>query len=145
MHDVAAGRPPVGPRPSHAVCWSRAAPWRRRSHRRTARCDLHLCRALGPSYRQPSTGIVKFAERQRERLLSDDEYRQLGNALLMVAPEGLEARHRCDAVDDHNRMAPWRRAGPAQVGDRSATANGSTGRCRDRCITAAIVRMQPVA
>ena len=88
----------------------------------------------------PAHGVVKFAEGRRQRRLTDDEYRQLGKALSMAAPgRGLEASHRCHVVDDHNRLATRRGAGPAMVGGRSAATNCTTGRHQDRRIAPTVV------
>jgi hypothetical protein len=84
----------------------------------------------------PAHGVVKFAEHRRERRLTDHEYRQLGNSLLMADPEGIWKAMQLMA------LSVWRRGavlGLTMVGNRSSTAAGKTGRHQDRSITSAAV------
>ena len=143
MHDVAAGitagRQKTKPRGLSVVRGGRGVAGRTVG---TARRDLHLCRAPGPPDSTTRCMVSSSSPKaDRERRLTDEEYRQLGKAL-SIAHQGecLEAGDRCHMADDHNRVATRRGAGPAMVGGRSATTNCTTGRHQDRRIDAAVVR-----
>jgi hypothetical protein len=54
----------------------------------------------------PVRGVERYADRQHQRRLTEDEYAALGTALRKATDDGLAAGNRADAFSPADRLAP---------------------------------------